>query len=159
MSMAAKTFFVVLLLSLASSVGAQTHRASIRGTIFDPNKAVIPNATIKLVNQGTNETRTAVSGAEGEYSVSSLAPGLYRLEVSAAHFSTFVQDIVLKVNQELRADASLVVAGVTHPYIDVSPPYELKKDSASIGTVIENRQIEGLPLDGRNFYELTLLVP
>src|SRR5688572_3817378 len=160
MSLAAKTLFLGLLLSLASSAAAQTHRASVRGTIFDPVKAVIQNATIRLINQGTNETRTAVSGTDGEYAISSLPAGTYRLEVAATNFARFeVKDIVLQVNQELRIDASLEVAGITDPQVLVYEPDVLKKDSASIGAVIENRQIEGLPLDGRNFYELTLLVP
>src|SRR5687767_10689788 len=109
MSLAAKTLVLVLFLSLASSVAAQTHRASVRGTVVDLNQAVIQNATIKLTNQGTNETRTAASGADGEYTLTSLSPGEYRLEVSATGFGPFVQNIVLNVNQEIRVDTSLAV--------------------------------------------------
>ena len=158
MSLAAKTLFLVLLLSLASSVGAQTHRASVRGTIYDPMQAVIPNATITLINQGTQEKRSVNSEEDGSYAFSSLPPGSYRMEIAATGFSTFVQNLVLNVNQELRVNASLMV-GVINPHVIIEEPKQLKKDSASIGTVIENRHIEGLPLDGRNFYELTLLVP
>lgn len=156
----AKPFILSLLLLLPLSASAQTERASLRGTITDPNQAVVLNATINLKNQGTNETRSANTGADGEYTLFALPPGSYRLEVAAPGFATFAQDIVLKVNQELRMDASLAVEAVaTDPYMIVAPPSELKKDSASLGTVIENRQIVGLPLDGRNFYDLSLLVP
>jgi hypothetical protein len=67
----------------------------------------------------------------------------------------------LRVNQELRLDLTMEVAKVSNISVDATilPPAELKKDSASLGTTIENRQVAGLPLDGRNFFELGLLVP
>ncbi|HYG80563.1 MAG TPA: carboxypeptidase-like regulatory domain-containing protein, partial [Pyrinomonadaceae bacterium] len=145
---------------LAPAASAQTHRGSVLGTVYDPNRAVVANAEVRLTNAGTNETRTATTDGEGQYAVSSLPPGVYRLEVSSSGFTPFARDeIVLKVNQELRYDVSLAVSGATGVYMVVASPDELKRDSASLGAVIENRQVEGLPLDGRNFYELSLLVP
>jgi hypothetical protein len=150
----------LLALLCAPAAFAQTHRASIRGTVVDPNKAVIPGATVKLINEATNETRIVTSGAEGEYAVSSLAPGTYRVEVEARGFETIRQNISLQVNQELRLDAGLVVGSLsTDPSTIVSPPLELRRDSPALGTVIEERQIVELPLDGRNFLELALLAP
>ncbi len=149
----------LLLLVTPFAALAQTHRASVRGTVYDPNGAVIPGAQVKLTSEETGETRSTTSGEEGEYGVSSLPPGAYRLEVSATGFETNARSLALQVNQELRADASLSVGpslSGTEVYAALS---ELKKDSAAVGTVIENRQVEGLPLDGRNFFELTLLVP
>jgi len=158
-STATRLSVVMLFFLFASSAMAQTHRVTVRGTIFDPNKAVVPGATIKITNQGTSETRSVISREDGEYIISSLAPGLYRLDVTKAGFANFGQDnIVLRVNQDLRIDPSLEVSGMSH-YGFVEVPHELAKDSASISAVIENRQIEALPLDGRNFYELNLLVP
>lgn len=160
MSLVIQTFLLLILLTVGSSANAQTHRGSLRGTVYDPNKAAIPAAEVKLINTDTNVTRVTSSGAEGEYGISSLPPGAYRLEVFVRGFTRFVQDIPLKVNQELRADALLEVAvHGTEPQIIISSPDDLRKDSASLGTVIENRQIQGLPLDGRNFFELSLLVP
>ena len=151
---------LLLLLLLAPSIDAQTYRGSIRGTVTDPNGAVIPAASLSLTNNETSEERTSVANADGEYTISSLPPGSYTLKVTATGFETLSRNIVLNVNQELRVDASLVVGGVsTSPYLIISNAAALKKDSASIGTVIENNQIAGLPLDGRNFYELSLLVP
>ncbi|MCA1633344.1 MAG: TonB-dependent receptor [Acidobacteria bacterium] len=150
---------LLLLLLFVSSATAQTHRGSIRGTVTDPNGAVVPGASVRLVNQETSETRAAVSGGEGEYTLSSLPPGPYSLEVEARGFPRFRQMVVLKVNQELRADPGLAAPTIDSVDIDVPSPDELKKDSASLGTVIDNRKVEGLPLDGRNFFELALLVP
>ena len=152
-------FISTLIVLGASTALAQTHRGSVRGTIYDQNRAVVRGAEIKLTNRGTGETRTTNSDVAGEYALSSLQPGSYRLLVIASGFATFPEEFDLKVNQELRIDAWLQIAAVSDPYELVVIPDEKKKDSASLGTVIENRQVEGLPLDGRNFFELALLVP
>jgi hypothetical protein len=149
-----------LMLALTFVVNAQTHRASIRGTITDPNRATVPGAEIKLTNQETGETRSVTSGDSGEYVVSALEPGIYQLRVSGTGFAVYGTTFTLKVNQELRVDAQLDVGTVTiDANLIASRITDLKKDSAALSTVIENRQVENLPLDGRNFYELTLLVP
>lgn len=160
MSTPARVFLMTFLLCLSSYAGAQTHRGSVRGTITDPNGAVIPGATVKAVNTGTNKSRVSLSNEEGMYVVSSLAAGTYRVEIEFAGFARRVfTNVILDVNQERRLDGQLQVAAISDTTELTAPVSLLKQDSASIGTVIENRQIEGLPLDGRNFYELTLLVP
>ena len=153
-------FLLVLPLLLPAIIAAQTHRASVRGTVYDTNSAAIPGATIRLRNTATRETRETTSGATGEYAISSIPPGTYELSVEAANFATRVQTLELLVNEGRRLDVTLEVSGQTDPYMitTVSEPL-LKKENASLGSVIENRQITGLPLDGRNFYELSLLVP
>jgi hypothetical protein len=160
-STAFQTLMLALLILLPSFAMAQTHRASVRGTIGDPSKAVVSGAEITVTNANTNESRTTTSDADGEYAVTALPAGVYRVQVSSPGFAAYVQEsLTLTVNQELRLDVVLLVAGPNLNNIVVeSPQTELKKESASIGTVIENRQVSGLPLDGRNFYELSLLVP
>ncbi len=149
---------LVLLFSIGSTLAAQTHRATLRGTVTDPNGAVIPGAGLKLVNEATNESRATFSGADGEYTFASLMPGSYHLEVNAPGFSPFKQYILLEVNQESRADVSLGLSNLDIVEV-VEGAAPLKQDSPALGTVIDNRQVTGLPLDGRNFYELNLLVP
>ena len=150
---------MIVSLLLAAPVLAQTHRASLRGTIYDPNKATIPGATIKLTSLATGETRSTSTGENGEYAISSLAPGSYQIEIENPAFKKYIQQIELLVNQEPRLDATLEVGGLSPSSVDTSFEANLKRDTASLGTVVENRQITGLPLDGRNFYELSLLVP
>ncbi len=152
-------FLIVLPLLLSVSAAAQTHRASVRGTVYDPNRAAIPGARITLTSVATREARTATSGSDGEYAISSLPPGVYQLEIEMSSFQKHNERIQLLVNQDQRIDVSLALSGPD--IVDLDSTYEahLKKDSASLGTVIENRQVNGLPLDGRNFYELSLLVP
>jgi hypothetical protein len=152
-------FLVVLSLLVVAPVLGQTHRASLRGTVYDPNKAVIPGAAITLTNAETSESRTTTSNDEGEYTIASIPAGVYQLDIEKSPFVKFSLRIELLVNQTRREDVTLQVG--TPGIVTVDAPFEavLKKDTASLGTVIENRQITGLPLDGRNFYELSLLVP
>ena len=152
-------FLVVLSLLLPATLAAQTYRASLRGTIYDQNSAAIPDATITVTSIATGEVRTTSGNGNGEYAITSLPSGAYRVEVEKSGFTKYVETLDLLVNQDRRLDVQLVVGRVTIPQVDTTFDIQLKKDSASLGTVIENRQITGLPLDGRNFYELSLLVP
>ena len=154
-----KTLMLALLILLPVVAVAQTHRGSIRGTIFDPNKAVVVGAEVKLVNLSTRKERTVQSGPEGDYSIASIEPGSYSLEVRTQGFEAFAQEFEIHVNQELRMDANLLLPAISGDRVSTAVTRELKQDNASLGTVIENRQVSGLPLDGRNFYELSLLVP
>ncbi len=152
---------IFLSLLVPVSLTAQTHRASVRGTITDPSGAVIAGAGVSVTRLETGEVRTTTTNGNGEYAISSLPAGEYEIKVNATGFGTDSRKVSLLVNQELRLDAELRVSG---PAIDIdsdfgNEPVPLKKDSASLGAVIENRQVTGLPLDGRNFYELSLLVP
>lgn len=155
-----RTLFLFVLPLLASvAVNAQTHRATLRGTIYDSRQAVIPGAVVNLTSVATGEKRTATTGGDGQYAIASLRPGAYKIEVSMTGFATFESTLEVLVNEEKRYDTTLQVS-ITDPYM-VQSTFEdtLKKDSASLGSVIDNRYVTGLPLDGRNFYELSLLVP
>ncbi|HEV2762516.1 MAG TPA: carboxypeptidase-like regulatory domain-containing protein, partial [Pyrinomonadaceae bacterium] len=143
------------LFSLLAS--AQTHRASVRGTVYDPNGAVVAGASVRLTSDETGRAREVQTGENG-YAITSLPPGSYQMRVEASGFRPETQAVVLRVNQELRVDVQLLVSEGVRAVIDVRGE-ELKKDTASLGAVVENRFVEGLPLDGRNFYELNLLVP
>jgi Carboxypeptidase regulatory-like domain/TonB dependent receptor len=151
-------FLVVLPLLLPVAIAAQTHRASLRGTVYDPNHAAIPGAEVSVTSTATGDVRTATTDNDGEYAISSLPAGLYEIKVQRQDFRTHSEKIELLVNQDHRFDATLELGGPA-PVIESNYNPQLKQDSASLGTVIENRQVTGLPLDGRNFYELSLLVP
>src|SRR5262249_4101165 len=138
---------------------AQQHRGSIRGTVADSSRMPVANAPIKLIRADTNELRTVRSGDQGEFAVSALGPGSYRVEVEQTGYKKYSRVVTLEVNQDLRLDIALEVGSVNEELMVRAPATELRKDSTVLGAVIENRQITGLPLDGRNFLELSLLVP
>jgi hypothetical protein len=146
-------------LLLATSTFSQTDRASLRGVVKDPNGAVVVDSTIRLVNLANNQTRTTVSNQEGEFALTSLLPGDYRLEAEAPNFTKAVLRLKLLVNQQVQVDVPLEVRADFAVDRDLGVAEILKTESAVQGAVIENRQITDLPLDGRNFYELSLLVP
>ena len=153
----------LLLVFLASSTPfsalGQTHRGSIRGTLTDAVGRPISNVTVRIIQNETNESRVTKTGEEGEFTISSLPPGPYRIEVEHTGYKKYSRLTTLQVNQELRINVSLEVGPISEELVVTAPETALRKDSAVVGTVIENRQISNLPLDGRNFLELSLLVP
>ncbi|HEY7546504.1 MAG TPA: carboxypeptidase regulatory-like domain-containing protein [Blastocatellia bacterium] len=158
--MKTKLFLPLLVISLLTpSALAQTHRASIRGIVSDTANARITGAAIKLIDLSTNETRTVTSTDDGAFTLSALPPGEYRIESEKSGYRKFAQHLTVRVNQEIRIDITLEVGEVTAVEEVTASALPLRKDSAALGTVIENRAITGLPLDGRNFFELSLLVP
>jgi len=159
------TFKIVLGLLLAVTIFAHTalaqnYRGVIRGRVTDTNGASIPGARLKLIEEGTNETRTLKTDGSGDFTISLLRPGAYRLEVEREGFQKSSETLVIQVNQEARLDVTLEVAGASvEPIIIADAASPLKYEGASLGAVIDNRQVTGLPLDGRNFLELSLLTP
>jgi hypothetical protein len=153
--------FISLFVSaiLPSLVNAQIHRGVIRGRLTDANRAAIPGASVKATHIETDITRTTTTSGDGEYIFTLLPPGSYQVELEKPNFDKHIIKAELKINQVLRLDQIMKVAGVTQTVEIVASRTPLKKDSAAQGTVIENQQITGLPLDGRNFQELVLLVP
>jgi len=136
---------LVLSLLLPAIVAAQTHRASVRGIVGDPNGAGVQRATVRLRNTSTGETRETTSGNTGEYAITSLAPGNYELTVEGQGFSKYARSLELLVNEERRNDVTLEVGNVDPVVVDSTYEPTLKKENASLGTVIENRQVTGLP--------------
>ena len=78
----------ILFFFLVSSAGAQTHRGSVRGTVYDPAQAVIQGAQVTLTSIDTGEQRSAVTESDGEYAISSSSPGVYDLRVEKQGFTS-----------------------------------------------------------------------
>ena len=154
-------FTVVSVLAALGSTAvlSQTHLGSIRGTVTDPTGAAVPGAPFQLIHEATNVARTGTSAADGRFSVSQLQPGPYRLEVQVAGYKTAVRQETLAVDQRLRVDLQLELGTVTEQVVVSAAAPALDRGSATLGTLIDSQQIQELPLDGRNFLELTLLVP
>lgn len=149
----------LLLFAMMIPAIAQTWRGSVTGIITDPSAARIPRAEITLTQQETSRKRTLEATQHGEYTFSALPPGPYRLEVTAGEFRTHVQEFTLNVNEAARADLVLQ-PGTRAEQTSVTAPAEtLRTETTAMGAVLEQRSIRALPLDGRNFYELTLLAP
>ena len=102
-----------LLLVFAAGAFAQSNTGSITGVVTDQNGAVVPNATVTVINQGTNEKRTVQSDGEGRYEMPGLPNGIYTVETTATGFkTTSVKDLRLAVGEKARADVTMNVSGV-----------------------------------------------
>ena len=143
----------------AGAVAGQTHLGSIRGTVTDPSGAAVAGAPMRLIHEDTNAVRYGSSTADGSFAVSQLDPGAYRLEVELSGYKTFVNRATLEVDQRLRLDVQLELGALTERVEVAAPDPPLDRISAGLGTVVDGQQIQSLPLDGRNFLELALLVP
>ena len=154
-----RTLFLIVLSLLPVTIEAQTHRASLRGTVYDPQQAVVHGAQVTLTSTATGDARTTTTDDNGQFAITSLPSGEYEVTVEAPSFSTHKEKVEVLVNQEQRLDVGLNIGPLLPQRVESPFTVLLKKESASLGSVIENRQITGLPLDGRNFYELSLLVP
>jgi hypothetical protein len=139
---------------------AQTVRGSIGGVVKDASGGVVPAAKIVLKNQDTGQAREVVADASGEFVFLAVPAGNYRVEITKAGFQAFTYDALLSVNQSLRSNVALQLGAVRgEPYLVVDSLATVRTDSATGSTVIDNRQVTQLPLDGRNFFELSLLAP
>ncbi len=153
------TIFLSLLALMAPLARAQTFLAIIGGQVTDEALKPLSGAAVTLVRVETGKKRTASTDPRGEFVLSGLAAGAYRLEVEQSGYRKHVLELALNVNQELRVEVPLLAGQITERVVVTATRGLLKPESASLGAVIDNHQIRGLPLDGRNFLELSLLLP
>jgi hypothetical protein len=127
---------------------------------MDPSGAVIRKAKITVINEATNAIRDAVTNDDGDFTVALLPPGRYRVTAESAGFRRSVfNDVTVDVDQTMRIDFALVV-GATAEEIQVKDtPPAIQTDTSTLGQVVNNRLVQQLPLNERNFLDFALLVP
>src|SRR5215831_3112000 len=165
MKSAAKLPWVCLLVlslnfMLMTSTSAQTYTATVTGTVSDPQGSAVPKVKVVATNQGTKLEYTAQTSDSGVYTIPFLPIGAYVLSIEASGFKKLVSnEINLEVNQTARIDLQLQVGGVNEivNISDVAPI--LQTENVMVGQVITGNTTTALPLNGRNFQQLTLLVP
>ena len=146
---------------LNPALAQQAANATLTGTIIDTAGALVPNAKLTATHTGTGVQRETLSNESGLYVFSNMPPGSYELRIEATGFGTKVAKAVsLKVGQTVTLNIQLDVdlARVIANPIEMQPPL-IDNNSAIIDGVIGSREVETLPLNGRNFLELALLVP
>jgi hypothetical protein len=155
-----KTFLALALVMFAAvPVFAQTATARIEGLVTDNTGAVLPGVTVTATNVGTNAARVDVTGTKGEYTIPALPVGDYRVQVELAGFKPEVSPVTLTVNQVARMDFRLLLGGVSETVTVTAAAPLIEKVTSEISTLIDEKQIENLPLNGRNFTQLATLVP
>ncbi|MEO6051585.1 MAG: TonB-dependent receptor [Pyrinomonadaceae bacterium] len=159
-----KTFRRIVLLAISilgvAAVGiAQTDSARISGTITDSAGAVLAGATVTVRSAGTGRETKAVTGDEGTFSILSLNPGRYQVEVTQANFKMVKQDVTLEVAQNANLNFSLEAGAVSESVTVTTDIPQIDTSTSAISQVIQGREGVELPLNGRNVLELARLTP
>ena len=154
------TFIILGLLSVVK-INAQVTTADVVGRVTDGNSGAMPNAKVTIQNKGTNEIRSAQTDESGDYVFSLLPIGRYTVKVEASGFKTFVApEIVLASGDRIRVDAPMQVGQVSET-VEVSAESlpALQTESSTIGALVNEKAVQDLPINGRNFITLAQLVP
>src|SRR6267142_607377 len=152
---------ILLLLAIsASATLAQTATGEVNGTITDPNGGTVPGATVKLINQSTKIEIEATANQSGAFTFVNVKPADYILRVEVPGFKrSQTATFNLGVSQTITQNVVLTVGEVTE-VVEVTAASELVQGSTSeLGTVIAERTVQDLPLNGRNFTQLLTLAP
>src|SRR5882724_9629446 len=156
-----KTFILpalILCFSVVSS--AQTFRGGIQGTVTDPNGAVVPGAEVTIISPDTGLTRTTLTDDEGSYSVSELPIGSYQVTVKKAGFhDVTVKNVKVEVSTTSRADVPLQIAGGVDIIDVVAQEPIVNSAENNLGGSIQAKQLQELPVSGRDFTKMLVLVP
>ena len=132
----------------------------VTGQVTDSTGAAIGGASITVTNTSTNAVRNAVSTVAGVYVFPSLPPGNYNLKVEKTGFKAATsKDVQVQVQQTVRLDFALTVGQVSESIEVSASAVQLQAENATVGTVIENKRIVELPLNGRNYLQLVSLSP
>jgi len=152
---------LILLLGVGCIVTwGQTFQGSFTGTVMDPTGAVIPGALVTITEKDKGFSRSVTTSNDGSYEIPLLPPGRYVLAAQKEGFQKFVRGpLTLLVNQHLREDIKLQLGPIGN-YITVEAyPATVESQTSSVGTTIDEQKVNEVPLNGRNFLELALLVP
>ncbi len=152
--------FAIALLLSPGSTNAQLSAGSVTGIVRDASGSVVADASVTLRNLDTMIEHKTVSNEAGNYVFLNLGPGRYALEASAPGFATKrVAEFVLAVNQTASIDISLQVGSQSEVVTISAETEQLDVSTADLGTVIATKQVNDLPLNGRNFTQLLSLTP
>jgi hypothetical protein len=149
-----------MLILFAGFAFAQIDRGAVVGKVVDSSGALIPHATVVVTNKDTGVVLTTQTNDAGEYQFLALSPGTYSVKVTASGFQTSIRDnIVVHVQDRLSIDASMKPGAVAEEVVVTGGEPLLHTETADVGGVVNSRQANDLPLNGRRYADLALLEP
>jgi hypothetical protein len=156
----ALALLAALALALPSAALAQTTTSSLTGTVSG-GTGPLPGATVTAVLTDTGYRRTAITGADGRYTLSGLAPGVYEVSAAAEAFATQVRRIQVLVARDAVADFQLAPGETFAEAIVVTAPAEVLAEgqTSEVATNVTPEQIQSLPQNSRNFLNFAALAP
>jgi hypothetical protein len=148
----------VLMLNFVA--GAQTNSATLSGTVRDSAGGVVPDVAITVSSAATGLKRQATTNSEGIFTMPLLPPGVYSLRAQREGFSVAeIDDVELSVAGQVSHDIVLQVGGIRETVnVSAAPPL-LQAEASALAEVVNNRQVDLLPINGRDFRRLTILLP
>jgi len=150
----------LIVVSFPSVLLAQSTNAGLTGRVTDPSKAAIAGAKVAAIRMETNFRYETVSNASGEYVLTNLPPGTYRLEVERAGFKKLIKpDVILHVQDALPIDFEMTLGEMSDSVTVRAYLLPIETESATVSTVVDRTFVENLPLNGRSFQTLILLSP
>src|SRR5437868_9044154 len=150
----------LLALCAASLMYGQSAAGGVNGTVSDPARAAVPGATVTLRNVATNIETTAMTNGNGFFTFVNVQPGQYNLTVKTAGFrAAQVPEFTVGVNQTVTQDMALTIGAVNETVTVQAQGELIQQSSAELGSVISQKAVQDLPLNGRNFTQLLTLTP
>jgi hypothetical protein len=151
---------LVLVLLCVSVASAQQPFGTVVGTVTDPAGATLSGATVTITNTEIQVSRTVITSATGDYSVPYLVSGTYSIKVEHAGFQVAaISQVFVRAAQTVRADIRMQLGEVKVSAVISETALALQMDTAAVGTTIDSKQVNDLPLNGRTFAQLATLVP
>ncbi len=139
---------------------SQATTGDIEGRVLDPNGAVVPNATVTARNEATGFERTSNTDGDGNYRIILLPPGTYSVEATANGFNKVGATAVqVTVGSKTVLDMNLAASGVKETVLITAEPPTVETTRTSVSTTINERSIQNLPINGRNFQDFATLSP
>jgi len=139
---------------------AQRSTATLSGTVTDPSQAAIPSAEITLESTTQQFNRVTVTNDIGQYVITAIPPGMYKLVIKASGFADeALTNITLSSGQASTLNASLKVGKAAEQITVSEAPPLLQSATATVGTVVDSKQLTELPMLGRNFTSMILIAP
>ncbi|MCI0485883.1 MAG: TonB-dependent receptor, partial [Blastocatellia bacterium] len=153
-------FAMVVTLCLPAASPAQESTGSIEGVVSDPSGAVVAGATVTITSKKTGRSLTTTTTGAGVFIMRAIQPGEYEVKVEASGFKTGVRQVTVQVGAASIGDVSLEVGSPTEVVtVQAESSLQVNTVENKVYDVINQRQIENLPLNGRNFLDLAQLSP
>jgi len=157
---AAVLLTVAALEGTGGRIAAQTTLGSVNGVITDATGAAIPNAKVVLQDLNSGAQREVSTSVSGTYIIPSVYPGRYSLKVTATGFKTqVIASFELRVDENITQNMKMEIGELSQITTVTAEPPPLDATDATIGTTIQNKEINQIPLNGRHFTQLILLTP
>ena len=150
----------ILVVALASGLGAQTTDASLTGRVTDPSKSVIAAAKITAISASTNVRYETATNGSGDYHLANIPPSAYRIEIEKPGFKKLVKpDVILHVQDALEINFEMTIGAASETLtVEAGAPL-VSTESGTVSMVVDRTFVENLPLNGRSFQTLIMLTP